>query len=59
METALVCRCGKKARLDDVCGKKLGNRDLYYKCDNCSYGYRFHEDTGDLLEFAPDEYPPF
>ena len=59
METALVCRCGKKARLDDVDGSKPGKRVLYYECDNCSYGYRFHEKTGELIELAPDEHLPF
>ena len=58
IETMLTCRCGKKARLDDVDGYKVGKRTLYYECD-CGYGYRFCEKTGELKELAPDESIPF
>ena len=50
----LTCRCGKKARLDDIDGSKPGKRVLYYECE-CGYGYRFIEKTGELKELPPDD----
>ena len=51
----LVCRCGNKARLDDIDGSKIGKRILYYECE-CGYGYRFHEKTGEIKELPPDDF---
>lgn len=50
----LQCRCGEKARLDDVDGVKEGKRVLYYECDRCGYGYRINEKTGELKELPPE-----
>ena len=53
----LTCRCGKKARLDDVDGTKPGKRVLYYVCD-CNTGYKYCERTKVLL-MQDDESLPF
>ena len=47
----LTCKCGKKARLDDVDGVKPGTRIIYYECE-CGCGYTFDENTGEILEIT-------
>ena len=56
----LTCRCGKKARLDDVDGTKPGTRVLYYICD-CNTGYKYNEKTKELrMQADEDDLPlPF
>ena len=56
----LTCRCGKKARLDDVDGTKPGKRVLYYICD-CNTGYKYNEKTKELrMQADEDDLPlPF
>lgn len=49
----LKCRCGRRARLDDIDGSKEGKRTLYYECE-CGFGYRFFEKTGELKELSPE-----
>ena len=55
----LTCRCGKKARLDDVDGIKQGKRVLYYMCDNCNTGYKYYEKTKVLLTQGDEDDLPF
>ncbi|MBO5207460.1 MAG: hypothetical protein J6C09_07770 [Clostridia bacterium] len=50
----LQCRCGKRARLDDVDGTKVGKRQMWYVCDHCGYNYTFTEKSGELKEYPPE-----
>ena len=49
-----MCKCGEKARLDDVVGNKKGKRELYYVCDRCKWSYNLDEKSGVIEEISPD-----
>ena len=50
----LRCRCGERARLDDVDGTKVGKRTIWYICEKCGYNYILTENTGELKEYPPE-----
>ena len=54
----LKCRCGRRARLDDVDGYKPGKRHIWYICDSCGFNYTYDEKTKVLKQFAPGEDDP-